>query len=131
MNRSIWSVVFGGFGAAPAAKGTAAAIVGTVTETNIDQTAQLLLASKSVIVVPGYGMAVAQAQHAVREITSALVERGVKVAYAIHPVAGRLPGHMNVLLAEAGVSYEIVHEMEEINADFATGIDPLDSSYLA
>jgi NAD(P) transhydrogenase subunit beta len=120
MNRSIWSVVFGGFGAAPAAKGTGpAAPQGTVTETNIDQTAQLLLASKSVIVVPGYGMAVAQAQHAVREITSALAERGVKVAYAIHPVAGRLPGHMNVLLAEAGVSYEIVHEMEEINADFA------------
>ncbi|MBS2031846.1 MAG: NAD(P)(+) transhydrogenase (Re/Si-specific) subunit beta [Deltaproteobacteria bacterium] len=119
MNRSIWNVVFGGFGNAPApsAKG-AAQPQGTVTETNIDGTAQMLQAARSVIVVPGYGMAVAQAQHAVKEITSALAERGCKVAYAIHPVAGRLPGHMNVLLAEAGVSYDIVHEMEEINDDF-------------
>ena len=121
MNRSIWNVVFGGFGvesgAAPAKKDGEPA--GQVTETNVEQTAELLLAAKSVVVVPGYGMAVAQAQHAVREITSLLEERGTKVRYAIHPVAGRLPGHMNVLLAEASVSYEIVKEMDEINADFA------------
>ena len=120
MNRSIWNVVFGGFGNAPApsAKGGPAQPQGTVTETTVDGTAQMLQSARSVIVVPGYGMAVAQAQHAVKEITSVLAERGCKVAYAIHPVAGRLPGHMNVLLAEAGVSYDIVHEMEEINGDF-------------
>ncbi len=120
MNRSIWNVVFGGFGVAPgAAPKPGAAPQGTITETSVDGTAQLLASAKSVIVVPGYGMAVAQAQHAVKEITSVLAERGTKVAYAIHPVAGRLPGHMNVLLAEAGVSYEIVHEMEEINGEFS------------
>ena len=102
MNRSIWSVVFGGFGAdsgaKPAAGGTV--IEGKVTEATVQQVADLLLAARRVIVVPGYGMAVAQAQHPVREITSLLEARGVKVHYAIHPVAGRLPGHMNVLLAE-------------------------------
>jgi NAD(P) transhydrogenase subunit beta len=122
MNRSIWNVVFGGFGesagATPAKKGDEP--TGTVTETNIDQTAELLAASKRVIVVPGYGMAVAQAQHAVRDITALLAERGIDVKYAIHPVAGRLPGHMNVLLAEANVSYDIVKEMDEINEDFPT-----------
>jgi NAD(P) transhydrogenase subunit beta len=122
MNRSIWNVVFGGFGessgATPAKKGDEPA--GTVTETNVDQTAELLTASKRVIVVPGYGMAVAQAQHAVRDITALLAERGIDVKYAIHPVAGRLPGHMNVLLAEANVSYDIVKEMDEINEDFPT-----------
>jgi NAD(P) transhydrogenase subunit beta len=119
MNRSIWNVVFGGFGAAAGAapaKG-AAGPTGTVRETNVEQLAPMLLASKRVVVVPGYGMAVAQAQHAVKEITSLLTEKGVKASYAIHPVAGRLPGHMNVLLAEAGVSYEIVKEMEEINPE--------------
>jgi NAD(P) transhydrogenase subunit beta len=118
MNRSIWSVVFGGFGAQVSAK-PGQTPQGTVTQTTIAETAQLLTQARRVIVVPGYGMAVAQAQHAVKEITSLLAERGCKVAYAIHPVAGRLPGHMNVLLAEAGVSYEIVHEMEEINPSFA------------
>ena len=119
MNRSIWNVVFGGFGAAPpaGAKGKAAP-QGKVNEATVDQVAQLLLAAKSVIVVPGYGMAVAQAQHPVKELTSHLEARGVKVHYAIHPVAGRLPGHMNVLLAEADVSYDIVKEMDEINPDF-------------
>ena len=120
MNRSIWNVVFGGFGATPAAgaKGAKDAPQGKVTEASADQVAQLLVASKSVIIVPGYGMAVAQAQHPVKEMTSLLEARGVQVRYAIHPVAGRLPGHMNVLLAEANVSYDIVKEMDEINEDF-------------
>ena len=121
MNRSIWNVVFGGFGAAPPKKATPgeAAPAGKVNETSVKEVAAQLLVSKNVIIVPGYGMAVAQAQHAVKEISSLLIEKGVNVRYAIHPVAGRLPGHMNVLLAEANVSYEIVKEMEEINEDFA------------
>lgn len=120
MNRSIWNVVFGGFGAEPGSKPTkgSATPAGKVHEATIEQVAELLLAAKRVIVVPGYGMAVAQAQHALKEITSLLAERGIEVRYAIHPVAGRLPGHMNVLLAEANVSYEIVKEMDEINEDF-------------
>jgi NAD(P) transhydrogenase subunit beta len=120
MNRSIWNVVFGGFGAeAPAsARAGSGEPAGTVQETSAEAVAQMLRSARSVVIVPGYGMAVAQAQHAVREISTLLGERGVKALYAIHPVAGRLPGHMNVLLAEAGVSYEIVKEMEEINEDF-------------
>ncbi len=120
MNRSIWNVVLGGFGAEPAARpaGTPAEPAGKVTETNVEQVAELLLAARSVIIVPGYGMAVAQAQHPVKEISSLLIEKGIKCEYAIHPVAGRLPGHMNVLLAEASVSYEIVKEMDEINDEF-------------
>ena len=121
MNRSIWNVVFGGFGegagVAPAATGESGP-PRKVNETNIAGTAELLQHAKSVIIVPGYGMAVAQAQHPVKEISTLLHDRGVQVRYAIHPVAGRLPGHMNVLLAEANVSYEIVKEMEEINEDF-------------
>ncbi len=122
MNRSIWNVMFGGFGAEPArpAGGAAAEPAGKVTETNVEQVAELLLAARHVIIVPGYGMAVAQAQHPVKEISSLLIEKGVKCEYAIHPVAGRLPGHMNVLLAEASVSYEIVKEMDEINDEFPT-----------
>jgi NAD(P) transhydrogenase subunit beta len=118
MNRSIWNVVFGGFGAEAAKGGGGAAVTGTITETSVEQVADLLRASRSVIIVPGYGMAVARAQHAVRDLTSELTQRGVRVRYAIHPVAGRLPGHMNVLLAEADVPYDIVLEMEEINPDF-------------
>ena len=121
MNRSIWNVVFGGFGEQAGAHPAAKAGDGPpkqVNETTVDGVADLLLAAKSVVVVPGYGMAVAQAQHAVKEITSLLERRGTTARYAIHPVAGRLPGHMNVLLAEANVSYEIVKEMEEINEDF-------------
>jgi NAD(P) transhydrogenase subunit beta len=121
MNRSIWNVVFGGFGveagAAPARSG--AAPQGKVSEATLGQVVDLLLAAKRVIVVPGYGMAVAQAQHAVRDITTLLGERGVGVQYAIHPVAGRLPGHMNVLLAEADVPYDIVKEMDDINEEFS------------
>jgi NAD(P) transhydrogenase subunit beta len=120
MNRSFLSVILGGFGAAegaaPAAGGAATGAVKSITA---PETAQLLLESRSVIVVPGYGMAVAQAQHPVYEMTQLLRERGINVRFAIHPVAGRLPGHMNVLLAEARVPYDIVYEMEEINDDFA------------
>ena len=119
MNRSIWNVVFGGFGADAGAKPSgAAAVTGTITEATVEQVAVLLKASRSVIIVPGYGMAVARAQHAVRDLTTELTKRGTRTRYAIHPVAGRLPGHMNVLLAEADVPYDIVHEMEEINGDF-------------
>jgi H+-translocating NAD(P) transhydrogenase subunit beta len=119
MNRSIWNVVFGGFGAEAGAKPTAGATpAGPITEANVDQVAALLRASRSVVIVPGYGMAVARAQHAVRDLTTELGKRGVKARYAIHPVAGRLPGHMNVLLAEADVPYDMVLEMEEINGDF-------------
>jgi len=120
MNRSIVGVIFGGFGAEVHALGTqaAAGAGGTAHETSVTEVAELLTASKNVVIVPGYGMAVAQAQHAVREISDALTARGVTVRYAIHPVAGRLPGHMNVLLAEAGVSYEIVKEMDEVNDAF-------------
>jgi len=122
MNRSIWNVVFGGFGAEAPKGGKAAASQADlpVHEASAEQVAQLLLAARSVIVVPGYGMAVAQAQHPVQELSSALRARGTNVRFAIHPVAGRLPGHMNVLLAEANVSYEIVEEMDEINGDFPT-----------
>jgi NAD(P) transhydrogenase subunit beta len=122
MNRSIWNVIFGGFGAAPpkaAAKGAAPA-PGEVQEIDAPTLADTLLASKEVMIVPGYGMAVARAQHAVRELTDILRKKDVNVRFAIHPVAGRLPGHMNVLLAEANVPYDIVHEMDEVNGDFPT-----------
>ena len=122
MNRSIFSVIFGGFGAAPAKKpaGGPAAPAGEVQEIDAATLAATLKASKSVVIVPGYGMAVARAQHAVRELTEVLRAAGVTVRFAIHPVAGRLPGHMNVLLAEANVPYDIVLEMDEINGDFPT-----------
>jgi NAD(P) transhydrogenase subunit beta len=119
MNRSIWNVIFGGFGAVQVAgPSKAKGEQKPVHEANVEQVADLLRAAKSVIIVPGYGMAVAQAQHPVRDLSTLLGERGVKVRYAIHPVAGRLPGHMNVLLAEADVPYDIVKEMDEINEDF-------------
>ena len=119
MNRNFLSVIAGGFGTgggAPAAAGTAPA--GEVVAVSAAETAELLRGANSLIIVPGYGMAVAQAQHTVYEITKLLRERGVNVRFAIHPVAGRMPGHMNVLLAEAKVPYDIVLEMDEINADF-------------
>lgn len=121
MNRSIWNVVFGGFGAAPVVSPSAAgAEAKPVQETTVDAVADLLRGAKNIVVVPGYGMAVAQAQHPVRDLTTNLAERGAHVRYAIHPVAGRLPGHMNVLLAEANVPYDIVKEMDEINDDFSS-----------
>jgi NAD(P) transhydrogenase subunit beta len=120
MNRSIWNVIFGGFGATPppSKSGGPAQPAGEVQDIDAAALAERLKQSKSVIIVPGYGMAVARAQHAVRELTEVLRGRGVNVRFAIHPVAGRLPGHMNVLLAEANVPYDIVLEMDEINADF-------------
>jgi NAD(P) transhydrogenase subunit beta len=122
MNRNFISVIAGGFGGgAPAPKAAAGAPAepqGEVVPVSAVETAELLKEAKSVIIVPGYGMAVAQAQHTVFEITKLLREKGVNVRFAIHPVAGRMPGHMNVLLAEAKVPYDIVLEMDEINADF-------------
>jgi H+-translocating NAD(P) transhydrogenase subunit beta len=122
MNRSFISVIAGGFGttsAAPKPADGTAQPAGEVVPVNAGETAELLREAKSVIIVPGYGMAVAQAQHTVFEITRTLREKGVNVRFGIHPVAGRMPGHMNVLLAEAKVPYDIVFEMEEINEDFA------------
>ena len=119
MNRSIWNVIFAGFGTDGAASSVAAAgPQGEQQPIEHQELAELLADARSVIIVPGYGMAVARAQHPVYELTRMLQDRGVTVRYAIHPVAGRLPGHMNVLLAEAGVPYDIVVEMDEINHDF-------------
>ena len=119
MNRSFISVIAGGFGTDSGASPAAATQpVGEVIATSVEDTVELLRDAKSVIIVPGYGMAVAQAQHSVSEVTKILRDKGIKVRFGIHPVAGRLPGHMNVLLAEASVPYDIVLEMEEINEDF-------------
>ncbi|HEX5363631.1 MAG TPA: NAD(P)(+) transhydrogenase (Re/Si-specific) subunit beta, partial [Gallionella sp.] len=120
MNRNFFSVIAGGFGGgAPAKKASGAAEpAGEVIAISATETAELLRDAKSVIIVPGYGMAVAQAQHTVNEITQFLREKGVNVRFGIHPVAGRMPGHMNVLLAEARVPYDIVMEMDELNGDF-------------
>lgn len=117
MNRSFLSVIAGGFGTTSRSSGDAQ-IHGETIPITPEETAKLLKDAKSVIIVPGYGMAVAQAQHPIAEITKKLQKNGVNVRYGIHPVAGRLPGHMNVLLAEARVPYDIVLEMDEINADF-------------
>ena len=117
MNRSFISVIAGGFGNAPAAKKQDEEM-GEYRELKAPEVADLLKNSSSVIITPGYGMAVAQAQNAVASLTEKLKARGVEVRFAIHPVAGRLPGHMNVLLAEAKVPYDIVFEMDEINDDF-------------
>jgi NAD(P) transhydrogenase subunit beta len=119
MNRSFFSVILGGFGAGAGqpAQGSKE-ITGTVTSTTVEETVELLKDASSVIIVPGYGMAVAQAQHPISDITKILRKQGTEVRFGIHPVAGRLPGHMNVLLAEANVPYDIVLEMDEINEDF-------------
>lgn len=119
MNRSFISVILGGFGSVSGAGPSADdGEVREYTATTIQETADLLAMAKEVIVIPGYGMAVAQAQHPVRDIADLLKANGTRVRFAIHPVAGRLPGHMNVLLAEANLPYDIVLEMDEINADF-------------
>jgi NAD(P) transhydrogenase subunit beta len=120
MNRSIPAIVAGGFGGGGAVEGAAGAgeHAGSVRSTTAADAAIQLAYANRVVVVPGYGMAVAQAQHAVRELTKELEQRGVEVSYAIHPVAGRMPGHMNVLLAEADVPYDQLKEMDEANHDF-------------
>jgi len=121
MNRSIFNVLLGGFGTdSGAAAGPAGATDRTVKTGNADDAAFIMKNAGKVIIVPGYGMAVAQAQHALREMGDLLKKEGVEVKYAIHPVAGRMPGHMNVLLAEANVPYDEVFELEEINNDFST-----------
>lgn len=117
MNRSFANVLLGGFG--NKTYQSSATTEGEATSTSVDETVELLNAASSVVIVPGYGMAVAQAQHAVAEITQSLRDRGTQVRFGIHPVAGRLPGHMNVLLAEANVPYDIVLEMDEINDDLS------------
>jgi NAD(P) transhydrogenase subunit beta len=118
MNRNFVSVIAGGFGTEGGAPAAGAQPAGEVFPIGAAETAELLRNAKNVIIVPGYGMAVAQAQHTVYEITRHLRDKGVNVRFGIHPVAGRMPGHMNVLLAEAKVPYDIVLEMDEINADF-------------
>ncbi|MCA5893722.1 Re/Si-specific NAD(P)(+) transhydrogenase subunit beta [Isoptericola sp. NEAU-Y5] len=117
MNRSFWSVVLGGFGTGGGTSPGATTEQGEVREASPEAVADLLAGARSVVVVPGYGMAVAKAQHPVAELAQRLRDRGVRVRFGVHPVAGRLPGHMNVLLAEARVPYDIVLGMEEVNPD--------------
>jgi NAD(P) transhydrogenase subunit beta len=118
MNRSFRNVLFGAFGSAATSQAAGPSKGGNVREGSIEDTAELLKIANSVIFVPGYGMAVAQAQHAVRDLANALQANGTRVKYAIHPVAGRMPGHMNVLLAEANVPYDQLFELEAINGEF-------------
>ena len=121
MNRSVANVLFGAFGSAPKAGADGGSSVdanATIRESSVDDVAHMLADARQVVIVPGYGMAVAQAQHSVRELADQLEARGVEVKYAIHPVAGRMPGHMNVLLAEANVPYPALIDMEEINPEF-------------
>jgi H+-translocating NAD(P) transhydrogenase subunit beta len=118
MNRSVANVIFGAFGQLQTTAGAVAATNGTVRPTTADDVAVMLAYAHKVVVVPGYGMAVAQAQHDVRALADLLEDKGVEVTYAIHPVAGRMPGHMNVLLAEANVPYPALKEMDDANAEF-------------
>jgi H+-translocating NAD(P) transhydrogenase subunit beta len=119
MNRSFTNVLFGGFGAVNAAQAAGVIEERPVRSATAEEAAMLLETARDVIIVPGYGLAVAQAQHKIRELGDVLERNGCQVRYAIHPVAGRMPGHMNVLLAEADVSYDRIFDMEDINSDFA------------
>lgn len=119
MNRSFFNVILGGFGGAGSTAAVGEQVQRPVKSGSADDAAFLLSNAESVIIVPGYGLAVARAQHALKELTQKLTDKGVSVKYAIHPVAGRMPGHMNVLLAEADVPYDQVFEMEDINSEFA------------
>jgi NAD(P) transhydrogenase subunit beta len=116
MNRSIGNVLFGNFGAASAGGGEA--IAGSQKPIEAGDAAAMMAYAERVVIVPGYGMAVAQAQHKIWELAQRLIARGVKVKFAIHPVAGRMPGHMNVLLAEAGVPYDLIADMDDVNPEF-------------
>ena len=120
MNRSITNVLFGAFGKAPAAGAASQQIKGSIRSLPSDEAGAMLAAAERVVFVPGYGMAVSQAQHVVKELSDLLGERGIDVKFAIHPVAGRMPGHMNVLLAEAGVPYDQLCDMDQINDEFRT-----------
>jgi NAD(P) transhydrogenase subunit beta len=117
MNRPLFNVIFGAFGEG-AALASENKTKGSIKDISVSDAATLMNFSKKVIIVPGYGLAVAQAQHVIHELEEILVERGVDVKYAIHPVAGRMPGHMNVLLAESNVDYDKLKEMEEVNPEF-------------
>jgi H+-translocating NAD(P) transhydrogenase subunit beta len=118
MNRSFFNVILGGFGGEATAAAADSAVQRSVKSGSADDAAFVLSNAETVVIVPGYGLAVARAQHAVKELAAKLTEKGITVKYAIHPVAGRMPGHMNVLLAEAEVPYDQVHEMEDINGEF-------------
>jgi len=118
MNRSLPNVILGGFGTSSTGGGAAKEITGTATIWDVDQTVQAMVDSKNIIIVPGYGLAVAKGQYPVAELVSVLRKKGKNVRFGIHPVAGRMPGQLNVLLAEAGVPYDVVLEMDEINDDF-------------
>src|SRR5207244_5943755 len=118
MNRSVINIILGGFGGGEGTVAEGGPEGGTVRTLGVDDAAIQLAYAQNVIIVPGYGLAVAQAQHAVRELSDLLERRGVNVSYAIHPVAGRMPGHMNVLLAEANVPYPQLREMDDINPEF-------------
>jgi NAD(P) transhydrogenase subunit beta len=120
MNRSIKNVLIGSFGGSKNTAMSSSGTQGSYKEISLSDAAMVMSYSKKVIIVPGYGLAVAQAQHACHELEKVLEEKGVEVKYAIHPVAGRMPGHMNVLLAEADVSYEKLLEMEDANEEFKT-----------
>jgi NAD(P) transhydrogenase subunit beta len=118
MNRSFISVIAGGFGTDTKSTSTAVEDQGDIIAIESQELCELLLSAKKIMIIPGYGMAVSQAQHTVNEIAKMLKDKNIDVSFAIHPVAGRMPGHMNVLLAEAKVPYDIVYEMDEINDDF-------------
>lgn len=118
MNRDIVSVLLGGYGTKTTGGGAAVEFVGEATTTSVDETVKLLVESQSIIIVPGFGVAVSKAQYALKDMVDSLRKAGKTVRFAIHPVAGRMPGQLNVLLAEAGVPYDIVEELDDINNDF-------------